>query len=137
MQNSVNLNKINEARKEFMGKYYKEWKDSDLKRFLNQSQTKLLTMEHEDAVNLAVISIVESLTRKSLVIEDLMVDKEWRGIGWGTKLLDKIIELAKQINADCIEVATKANNETANKMYQKAGFINRNNISYRLWIKRQ
>ena len=137
MQNSVNLNKINEARKEFMGEYYKEWKDSDLKRFLNQSQTKLLTMEHEDAVNLAVISIVESLTRKSLVIEDLMVDKEWRGIGWGTKLLDKIIELAKQINADCIEVATKANNETANKMYQKAGFINRNNISYRLWIKRQ
>ncbi len=139
MSNSVNLNKINEVRKEFMGEHYKEWKEDDLKRFLNQPQTRLLTMEYEEggAVNMAVINIVESFTRKSLVIEDFIVDKEWRGIGWGTKLLDKIIELARKINADCIEVATKSDNEAANKLYQRAGFKDRNNTSYRLWIKQQ
>lgn len=137
MQNFKNLNILNQFRQELMGAYYKPWTENDLKRFFNQPQTKLLTMEDENTgtVGVAIIHINESLTRKSLIIEDFIIDKTFRGMGFGIKLLQQIIELGKQINADCIEVDTKKHNEIAKKIYKDAGFKDRKQIAYRLWLK--
>ena len=136
---NLDLKTINEFRKEFMKSYYKEWKQEDLDRVLNQPQVKLLTMEWKDQndmlVALTTIHFVESLTRKSLIIEDFIVDKMCRNMGFGTQLLQRVIDLAKEIKADCVEVCTPQNAEVAKLLYEKFGFKNRKNITYRLWLK--
>lgn len=136
MPNSENLSKINQFRQEFIGVYYKPWTEDDLKRFFNQPQNKLLTMEDGSIgmVGMAMVHISESLTRKALIIEDFIIDKTFRGMGFGTKLLQKVINLGKEINADCIEVDLKKHNEIAKLMYKNAGFEDRKQLSLRLWI---
>jgi len=130
------LDEINKLRQEFMGTHYQEWTQEDLKRFLNQPQTRLLLFEYTELfVGLAVLNIVESLTRKSLIIEDFIIDKNNRGMGFGTELLNKIVKLGREIKADCIEVNTKKHNEVAKLMYKEAGFEDRKNLALRLWLK--
>ena len=117
-----------------MGTHYKPWTQDDLKRFSDQPQTRILTIEYQGLVGLATLHVVESLTRKSLIIEDFIIDKNFRNMGFGTQLLQKIMDFGKEIKADCIEVATQKNNEIAKRMYEKAEFKNRQNLTYRLWL---
>ena len=123
----IELKKINEFRKELMGKHYKPIKkiNFEILYFINT----------EGIIGLAVINIVNSLTKKALVIEDLIVDKKYRGQGYGAKLIKGIIQLAKKEKVDCIEVLTKDSNKIAQKLYKKFGFKDRRNISYRIWLK--
>ena len=137
------IEKINELAKELMGKYYKEILDGDWWRKTRQPTTKFIKLEKtsekepdkKELLGLACISVIESLTRKSLVIEDIIIDKENRGLGWGKDMINQIIDIAKKNNLDCVEVCTKKDNKIARKLYEKMGFKDRRNIAYRLWLK--
>jgi ribosomal protein S18 acetylase RimI-like enzyme len=118
---------FNEFRKEFMGKYYKPIKV--------MPEDYICIIEDMKIIGLAVINIVNSLTRKALVIEDFIIDKEYRNQGHGTELMEKIIGVAKRKKVNCIEVATKKTNKQAIAFYKKFKFKDRNNIAYRLWLK--
>lgn len=141
MPNYENLNQINKLRKELFGenvKDYCKWTKEDLDRFRNQPQTQLLQItgpKSNKVIGLAVITLSTSLTKRSLTIEDLIIGKKHRNKGMGIYLLKNIILLARGLNVDSVEVATKKVNKIAQKIYKKMDFINRNNISYRLWLK--
>lgn len=127
---------INEFRKEFMGKYYYPFTLEDIDRIESQPNVDLIMdyNESDELVALAVISVIESLTRKTLTIEDFIVSKKYRGQGYGKGLLDEILHYAKCSGIKCIEVATKVKNLPAKKLYEKAGFKDREQVSYRLWL---
>jgi len=129
------LKEINEFRKEFMGEHYYPFKIEDLDRIEKQPNVDLIMdyNENDELVALAVVSLTESLTRKVLIIEDFIVSKEYRGQGYGKNLLDEIIHYARRNGIKCIEVATKKDNIPAQKLYEGAGFKNREQVSYRLW----
>lgn len=58
---------------------------------------------------------------KSMYLDDLIVTKQWRGNGIGTKLLDKVIQKAKNSNCKRIRWQVLDWNEEAIKMYRNYG----------------
>lgn len=89
----------------------------------------------EEIVALAIVSLVISLTRRALTIEDFIVDKNHRRQGYGKQLMQQIIDFAKSKYIHCVDVATKKENYPARKLDESMGFINRKQVSYRLWLK--
>lgn len=132
----MELEKINNLRRQIMGEHYSPLTQDDLDRIMLQPHARILTIDNwSGTIAMSFVYVVESLTRKALVFEDLVVDEISRGQGVGTKLLEKIIELGEQLKVDCIECCVKKNNEVAQKMYFKQGLQDRENLALRLWLK--
>lgn len=131
------LKQINEFREEFMGKHYQPLKNHDIERIENQKNVSLLRyIDGNDLIAFAIVSFVETLTRKVLRIEDLIVEKEHRNKGIGKQFLKEVlIPFAESHKVDCIEVNTKKENKIAQKLYERFNFKNRGQIAYRLWLR--
>ncbi|WIG39839.1 streptothricin N-acetyltransferase SatA [Bacillus toyonensis] len=56
-------------------------------------------------------------------IEDITVDKKYRTLGVGKRLVDQAKQWAKEINMPGIMLETQNNNVTACKFYEKCGFV--------------
>lgn len=58
-------------------------------------------------------------------IEDLVVDKEFRGKGIATKLINYAIKNAKTKGVSSLNFTSRPERETANRLYEKLGFKKR------------
>lgn len=76
-------------------------------------------------------------------IGGFQIDKEYQGIGLGTKSLKRIVEFIRELHGQCevISLTIEKSNVHAKKLYEKLGFINQNRdnqdgeIIYKLKIK--
>lgn len=119
-----------------MGRYYKPINRKALKKIKNQRNVLAIIIEDDEKlIGLAVISIIRSLTKKTLTIEDFIISKKYRRKGYGRQLLEKIIKIAKSFKVDCIEVQTKQSNKVAQNIYRQYGFRSRRQTSMRKWLK--
>ncbi len=59
---------------------------------------------------------------KSLYLEDLYVKEAWRGNGIGTKLMDKMFEIAKEEKCKRMRLQVLHWNQPAIDLYEKNGF---------------
>ena len=60
---------------------------------------------------------------KIVVLNDLFVDSDYRKMGVGEKLITRTIELAGEIGAVRVDLGTAKDNSTAQKLYEKVGFL--------------
>jgi L-amino acid N-acyltransferase YncA len=51
------------------------------------------------------------------------VERTWRGRGVGTRLLDRLIDLAREIGFHALVLSALARNATGVALYRKAGFV--------------
>lgn len=65
-------------------------------------------------------------------IEDVVVDKEYRGRGIATKLINYAIESAKANGISSLNLTSRPERENANKLYVKLGFKKRDTNVYRI-----
>jgi len=129
------IDQINDLRKEIMGEHYKALSEEDLKRIMSQSNSRLITLNFGGKIiGMVFVYLMETLTRKVMCFEELVVDDAYRNMGNGTKIMNDLIELGKKIGVDCIEGCTKSSNKIARKLYKELGFKDRKNIAYRLWL---
>ncbi len=56
-------------------------------------------------------------------IIDVVVEKKYRGLGYGYKLLEYGINVSKEMNVTMISLEVSVKNEIALKLYEKAGFV--------------
>lgn len=56
------------------------------------------------------------------LINELIVDADWRGRGIGKQFVEEAIQLAKQKGMDQIEVGTELTNDDALNFYSTCGF---------------
>ena len=56
-------------------------------------------------------------------ITDIVVRKDFRNHGIGSKILEKLIQVAKQTSLSSLTLEVNANNVPAQKLYKKYGFI--------------
>ena len=68
---------------------------------------------------LMVVHYIKKITRKSGIIEDVVVKENQRGKGIGKLLVNNLIEKAKKNNCDKIILSSSEKNL---KFYQKLGF---------------
>lgn len=102
-----------------------------------QSPTTHLLMAVEDGVYCGCLSIVvfKIPTGTKAWIEDVVVNKNYRGQGIGNRLLNKAIVLAKELGATSVDLTSNPSRKAANEMYKKAGFTPRDTNIYRYLIK--
>jgi len=56
------------------------------------------------------------------VVEDVVVDKNYRRMGLGTKLMEKLLEKGKELKVFAVELTSNPQREGARRLYQKLGF---------------
>src|SRR5437667_12149806 len=72
-----------------------------------------------------------------MVLEDLVIHKEYQGKGYGAKLLQYAIDFAKQKNFLRITLLTDRPENVAQAFFRKHGFVESSMIPMRLWVAQQ
>ena len=79
----------------------------------------IVALEKGNVLGYASIHYIKKITRKSGIIEDVVVRENQRGKGIGKLLVNNLIEKAKKNNCDKIILSSSEKNL---KFYQKLGF---------------
>ena len=72
-----------------------------------------------------------------MLLEDLVIHKEYQGKGYGAKLLQYAIDFAKQKNFLRITLLTDRPENVAQAFFRKHGFAESSMIPMRLWVTPQ
>lgn len=89
-------------------------------KYLSDPNSTTIVISIEDIiVGVASIHIIKKLTRILGIIEDVAVNKKYRGKGVGKKLVERLILIGKQKNCDKIVLSSSEENS---KFYEKIGF---------------
>src|ERR1700719_1161498 len=72
-----------------------------------------------------------------MVLEDLVIHKQYQGKGYGAKLLQYAIDFAKQKNFLRITLLTDRPENVAQAFFRKHGFAESSMIPMRLWVAPQ
>jgi GNAT superfamily N-acetyltransferase len=72
-----------------------------------------------------------------ILLEDLVVHKQYQGKGYGRKLLEHAIDFAKQKNFLRVTLLTDRPENVAQEFFRHHGFVESSMIPMRLWITPQ
>ena len=100
----------------FSDNYDKEINESI---FSSDEVDGIVAMEEGNVLGYASIHYIKKITRKSGIIEDVVVKENQRGKGIGKLLVKNLIEKAKKNNCDKIILSSSEKNL---KFYEKLGF---------------
>lgn len=67
-------------------------------------------------------------------IEDVVVNKQYRGCGYGKELIQFAIDFAKSLGATSINLTSNPKRKEANNLYSKLGFIKYETNVYRYML---
>ncbi len=98
----------------------------DLPRILSEFPNKLILFALADDVYVGIctafINISTFYARPYFNVHDIAVLPEYRGIGIGKRLLEKIIEIARERNYCKITLEVRYDNFSAQSLYRQLGF---------------
>ena len=100
----------------FSNNYDKEINESI---FYSDDVDGIVAVEEGNVLGYASIHYIKKITRKSGIIEDVVVKENQRGKGIGKLLVKNLIEKAKKNNCDKIILSSSEKNL---KFYEKLGF---------------
>ncbi len=107
----------------------------DLQEIISSGYTKLLFAEDQKLlVGTLTLVLFKIPTGIRARIEDLVVDSEARGKGFGKLLIQHAIKLAKDSGAGSIDLTSHPSRKSANVLYKKIGFETRETNVYRYSI---
>ncbi len=72
-------------------------------------------------------------SRKGL-LEDIVVDQEYRGKGIGTKLITAAVNQAREEGVRYLDFTSRPERVAANRLYKRLGFKKRDTNSYRITL---
>ena len=75
--------------------------------------------EDEKLIGFASIHVINKINRVSCLIEDVVIDCNYRGKGLGKLLINHLIKFSKTLDSDKIILNSKESNT---KFYEKLGF---------------
>ena len=88
--------------------------------YLSDPNSISIVMSEENIViGVATLHIIKKLTRILGLIEDVAVNKNYRGLGIGKKLVKELIKIGNEKNCDKIVLSSSEKNS---KFYEKIGF---------------
>ena len=79
----------------------------------------IVVSEENILIGVATLHIIKKLTRILGLIEDVAVNKNYRGLGIGKKLVKELIKIGNEKNCDKIVLSSSEKNS---KFYEKIGF---------------
>ena len=109
----------------------------ELKRILKQKSCRVVIARQKIGkrsviIGIAVVTLVYIPTGLVAVIEDVIVDENFRGLGIGRRLIQKLIDIASAMRAKHISLFTNPTRVAANALYDKMGFFRKETNYYRI-----
>ena len=98
------------------------WSLDSIKSELNNPLAKYIVAVDKD-LDLVVGFIGAWIVVGEASITNIAVDKNYRKIGIGNKLLESLINLCSDLNCTLINLEVRESNLTAQNLYKKHGFI--------------
>ena len=115
----MNLSDFEEIKDNLVEDFDSFWTPSILEEELKSENSKyVVAKENNEIVGFAGIWI----SPVDVQITNIVTKKTERKRGIGTKLLDKLIEMAKETGRDNISLEVNENNMAAGILYENAGF---------------
>ena len=115
-----------------------ELNDNDLMQIISSSNIRLFvvkTKEEGPIIAMATLVVYKITFKTKGIVEDVVVDKNYRQQGIGKKLLEHIIKEARKQNVQILDLTSNPAREQANRLYLSLGFIKRETNVYRLPIE--
>ena len=91
--------------------------------------------EKGEIAGILTIAVYRVPTGVRSIIEDVVVDQNFRRLGIAVALLKAAIEYARELGVDGISLTSNPKREAANHLYQALGFERRETNSYYLKLK--
>ena len=117
-----------EKRPDFFIKGKQKYTASELKEIINDETTPVFVCEKESVVMGYAFCVMQDLSRcnnlrpdKSLYIDDICVDAEYRRSGVGKKLYEYVIQYAKKNNCFNVTLNVWDGNVSAQRFYEDMG----------------
>lgn len=106
----------------------------DLERLVNSGLSVLLIArfphENSSIAGMLTIAFYRVPTGGRSIVEDLVVDKEFRGMGIAKALLLSAIDLARETGANGVALTSHPGRVEANQLYVRMGFNKRETNAY-------
>lgn len=88
--------------------------------------------EERVPIGMATLILMRKLSGLSGEVDDVVVASSARGKGVGKRLMQKIVERARERGVKKLDLTSRPSREAANALYQKMGFEKRETNVYRL-----
>lgn len=110
--------------------------EEELRQTLQDNASRLFVMRREDAIiGMLTLCIYHCPTARKVWVEDVVVDSAYRGQGLGKELVAFAIDYVEKNLAPCsLMLTSRPERIAANKLYQKAGFEQRQTNVYKIDI---
>ncbi len=133
---------------EFDSSMYSEWKNlmaalsdrvspslEDLLRVVKDPNCHLYAMyEGEQLVGSATLCLYHSPSGRKASVEDVVIASEFRGKGWGRRLMEYLLNEVRQYAPLELNLTSKPHRKAANALYQSLGFQRRDTNCYRMVV---
>ena len=91
--------------------------------------------DDERAIGMITVATYQTPTGRKGWIEDVVVDKAYRGHHYGQFMVEKTIDYIRQIGDTTLMLTSRPQRVTANRLYQKSGFKRKETNVYRMKIQ--
>ena len=116
----MNLDDVEEIGNILQNQFDNFWNTNILKQEVENKSCKYIVAKSDDGEILGFAGILINVD--VVEIMNIVVKKTHRNQGIGQKLLEKLIELAKQTNLNIIDLEVDSKNIPAINLYKKLGF---------------
>ncbi|MBI5004908.1 MAG: GNAT family N-acetyltransferase [Candidatus Lloydbacteria bacterium] len=108
-------------------------------KMLEKSNVKIAILRDKSKNNqifgMASLHVIRTFFGLKGIVENVIVDEEYRGKGRGKELMNGLIEAAKKKGVVYLELTSGPERQNAQKMYESLGFKKRETNVYRLELK--
>ncbi|MFC3355934.1 GNAT family N-acetyltransferase [Sphingobacterium zeae] len=92
--------------------------------------TVLACFSSDRIVGIASMAVYRVISGRKGWIEDVVVDKEYRGMGIGRILIEKLLAISSELQLSEVLLFTEEHRTSAIELYQKLGFNKRDSNNY-------
>lgn len=88
-------------------------------------------------IGMATLCVCQQPTGRKAWIEDVVIDKQWRGLGLSRPLLRHLIAIARSEALQSVNLTSRPERVAANLLYQSLGFVQRTTNVYKMALDTQ
>lgn len=107
--------------------------EADLNSLISSSQSHLYALEYDEKfIGMVTLCIYQSPTGRKAWIEDVVVDQNYRGKGYGKVMIEKVIEQCRNRGNVTQMLTSRPSRVAANQLYKSLGFETRETNVYKM-----
>lgn len=107
--------------------------EEELNSLISSSQSRLFVMECDNQfIGMVTLCLYQCPTGWKAWIEDVVVDQDYRGKGYGKVMVKKAMEECRRLGNVTLMLTSRPSRIVANQLYQSLGFEKRETNVYKM-----